>query len=175
MEPGPQPKLVVFSGLPGTGKSTLAAALARAMAAPLFAVDPIEASMWRSGLPSTMTGVAAYGIVATLADEHLRRGQSVIVDAVNPVEAARAPWRALARRYQADLKIIECICSDTAAHRERIAARVRAIAGMPEVTWDDVERRRAEYEPWSDARLVIDTAGHDPARSHAAVLACFGL
>jgi hypothetical protein len=29
---------------------------------------------------------------------------------------------------------------------------------MPEVTWERVEERRREYEPWADDRLVLDTA-----------------
>jgi hypothetical protein len=29
---------------------------------------------------------------------------------------------------------------------------------MPEVTWDRVQRRRAEFEAWTDARLTLDTS-----------------
>ncbi len=105
-----------------------------------------------------------------LADEHLRLGHSVIADAVNPVEAPRAAWRNLAAKYQADLKIIECICADEAIHRRRIEARVRNIAGMPEVTWARVLERRAEYEPWTDQRLILDTSIEAPEELIAAAL-----
>jgi len=81
------------------------------LSAPVFSVDPIEAAMWRGGLAKAQTGIAAYDVAIALADEHLRLGHSVIVDAVNPVEAPRAAWRNLASKYQADLKIIECICA----------------------------------------------------------------
>jgi hypothetical protein len=47
-------------------------------------------------------------------------------------------------------------------HRRRIEARVRNIAGLPEVTWARVLERRAEYEAWSDARLVLDTSHASP-------------
>jgi len=150
--------LIVLSGLPGSGKSTLAEGLSRTLAMPVFSVDPIEASMWRSGLARDRTGIAAYDVAVTLADEHLRLGHSVIVDAVNPVEAPRAAWRSLAEKYRAGLKIIECICADEAAHRRRIEARVRKIDGMPEITWARVLERRAEYEAWADARLTLDTS-----------------
>ena len=150
--------LIVLSGLPGSGKSTVAEGLSRTISIPLFSIDPIEAAMWRGGLSKDQTGIAAYDVAIALADEHLRLGHSVIVDAVNPIEAPRAAWRSLAAKYRAEMKIIECVCADEAVHRQRIEARVRNIAGMPEVTWDRVQRRRAEYEAWTDARLTLDTS-----------------
>jgi predicted kinase len=71
-------KLVVLSGLPGSGKSTLAEGLSRALSIPVLSVDPIEAGMRRSGLAEFQTGIAAYYVAQTLADEHLRLGHSVI-------------------------------------------------------------------------------------------------
>jgi len=125
-------KLILVSGLPGSGKSTVAEAQSRALSLPVFSIDPIEAAMWRGGLARADTGIAAYEVAIALAGEHLRLGHSVIVDAVNPVEAPRAAWRDLAATHRADLRIIECACADEAVHRMRIEARVRA--GMPEVT-----------------------------------------
>jgi predicted kinase len=163
-------KLIVLAGLPGSGKSTLAVGLSRSLSVPIFSVDPIEAAMWRGGLARAQTGVAAYDVAVTLADEHLRLGHSVIVDAVNPVEAPRAAWRNLAAQHQAGLKIIECLCADEAVHRGRIEARVRAIDGMPEITWARVLERRAEYRTWTDARLTLDTSIDTPETLLAAAL-----
>jgi predicted kinase len=166
----PESKLIVLSGLPGSGKSTLAEGLSRTLSMPVFSVDPIEAAMWQSGLAKQSTGIAAYDVAITLTDEHLRLGHSVIVDAVNPVEAPRAAWRNLAARHRADLKIIECVCADEAVHRQRIEARVRNIAGMPEVTWARVLQRRTEYEAWTDARLILDTSIDAPEQLLTAAL-----
>ena len=163
-------QLIVFAGLPGSGKSTVAEGLSRSLSIPLFPVDPIEAAMWRDGLARAETGIAAYGVAIALADEHLRLGHSVIVDAVNPVEAPRAAWRSLAVKYRADLKIIECVCADETVHRMRIEARIRDIDGMPEVSWARVLRRRAEYQPWTDQRLTLDTSVEAPERLLTAVL-----
>ena len=118
--------------------------------------------MWRNGLAQAQTGIAAYEVAAALADEQLRLGHSVIIDAVNPVEAARAAWRDLAAKHRADLKIIECICANEATHRQRIEARIRNIDGMPETPWSRVLERRAEYEPWTDQRLTLDTSAGPP-------------
>jgi predicted kinase len=150
--------LIILTGLPGSGKSTLAEGLSRALLMPVFSVDPIEAAMWRSGLARDQTGITAYEVAVTLADENLRLGHSVVIDAVNPVEAPRAAWRNLAAKHRADLKIIECVCVDQTVHRRRVEARVRNIGGMPEVTWARVLARQAEFEAWTDARLILDTS-----------------
>jgi predicted kinase len=163
-------KLIVVAGLPGSGKSTVAEALSGALSLPVFSIDPIEAAMWRGGLAKAETGIAAYEVAIALAGEHLRLGHSVIVDAVNPIEAPRAAWRDLAATHRADLRIIECVCSDETVHRMRIEARVRNIAGMPEVTWARVLQRRSEYEPWTDQRLTLDTSIKTPERLLAAAL-----
>ena len=166
--------LIVLSGLPGSGKSTLAQGVSLALSMTMFAVDPIEAEMVRAGLPRGRTGIAAYEVAQALADEHLGLQRSAIIDAVNPVEAARAAWRRLAEKHSADLKIIECVCADENVHRQRIAARLRNIASLPEVTWADVLKRRAEYEAWTDPRLVLDTSRASPEQSLAEALAYVG-
>jgi predicted kinase len=152
------PILIVFFGLPGSGKSTMAQGLSRNMSAPVFSVDPIEAAMWRAGLAKGHTDVAAYEVAQALAEEHLRLRHSVIIDAVNPIEAPRTAWRKLSMKYRANLKIIECVCADQTVHRRRIEARVRNIDGMPDITWARVLERRAEYETCTDARLALDTS-----------------
>ena len=65
---------VLVHGPSGSGKSTLAEGLSRHFSLPLFSVDPIEAAMWRGGLPRDQTGIAAYVIAQILAEEHLRLG-----------------------------------------------------------------------------------------------------
>jgi predicted kinase len=164
------PSLIVLSGLPASGKSVLAESLSRALSVTIFSIDPIEAAMWRAGLAKNQTGIAAYEVAQALADEHLRLRHSVIVDAVNPVEAPRAAWRNLAAKHRVSLKIIECVCADEAMLRQRIEAQARTVAGTPEITWARLMQRRAEYEPWTDPRLVLDTSRTSPAQLLAQAL-----
>lgn len=151
-------KVIVVSGLPGCGKSTLAEDLAEKLSLPIFSVDPIESAIIQSGFKRGFeTGLAAYLVAEALAAEQLKLGHSVIIDAVNPVQEARDMWKQLSHQHQASLRIIECTL-DSHIHRQRIDARVRNIQGMPEVTWEDVENRRDEYLPWHEERLIVDTS-----------------
>jgi predicted kinase len=152
-------KLMLVSGLPGSGKSTVADGLSRSLSIPVFS---IEAAMWRNGIARDQTGIAAYEVAAALADEQLRLGHSVIVNAVNPIEAPRQGWRNLAAKYRADLKIIECVCVNETTHRQRIETRIRNIEGVPEIPWSRVLEGRAEYEPWTGERLTLDTSDDPP-------------
>jgi predicted kinase len=149
--------IAVFSGLPGTGKTSLAQHAARLLQAPVFSVDLLEAALWRSGIRSEQgSHQAAYEILATLAEGQLRLGQSACVDAVVGLEAAREAWKTLAHRYGAELRCIECVCSDVELHRQRIERRKRNIPGWYELSWADVERSARSFQPWQGERLVVD-------------------
>lgn len=150
--------LIVVSGLPGAGKSSLADALGPKLGAPVLSVDPIEAALWRSGIqPSFETGLAAYEVVAVLAEHQLRLGLTVIADAVSSLEVARRMWRKAARSAGAPMRVIEVVCGDEQVHRRRLAGRTRGIEGFPEPAWEDVVARQQEWEPWTDDRLVVDS------------------
>lgn len=154
-------QLIVFSGLPGTGKSALAEATARQIGAPVFAKDWLEAAIVRSGMTEVpearqQLGWAGYELLTTMAERQLRLDQSVILDSVASTESIRSAWRSLALAYGAQWRVVECICSDETVHRARLALRKRNIPNWPELTWNEVERVRAYYAPWRDNRLTVD-------------------
>lgn len=155
------PLLVVFGGLPGTGKSTLATGVARALSATYLRVDAIEAAVIGAGLvpDQPAVGVSGYVIAHRVADSGLRTGLDVVVDAVNPVEVARAGWRELAAATGARLTFVEVTCSDPARHRDRVDRRASDLADWEVPDWAAVTGR--EYEPWTGPRIEIDNVG-DP-------------
>ena len=162
--------LIVVAGLPGSGKSTMAADLGGALNCAVLGVDQAEAAMWRAGVsPSGPTHHAAYLVVAALAAEQLALGHDVIVDAVNGPEPARAQWRELAHRLAAELRFIVVECGDDRVYRDRLEHRTRNIEGFPEPTWEGVLRRRAEFPPWTDERLTLDSVNSRAANLQTAL------
>jgi len=147
--------LVEFGGLPGTGKSTLARHLAERTGAVLLRVDEIEAAMRRNGLTPDQTGIAAYSVAHAVAEPHLRRGFTVIADAVNPVREAREGWRELAEACGVRHVVIETECASE-EHRRRVETRPNDVPGWVYPDWDEVRKR--EYQERTDERLVVDTA-----------------
>jgi predicted kinase len=153
-------KMIIFSGLPGTGKSSLAEALARQLGMPVFAKDWLEATLLRSGLVSTSEnkplGSAGYELLSILAERQLMLNQSVILDSVAGTQTIRTRWHQLAKQYGADRCVIECICSDETLHRARLNNRQRHIPGWHELEWADVEKAKQLYLPWEEEHLVLD-------------------
>jgi predicted kinase len=149
--------LIVFGGLPGVGKTALARAVTERLGAAYLRVDAIEAALWRAGVARDQpTGLAAYVVAHSVAEGSLAAGAVVVVDAVNPVEAARRGWRDLAQRVAKPLRVIEVICLDESEHRRRVESRTADLDGHTVPTWSDVQER--EYEPWDEPRLTVDTA-----------------
>ncbi|MFN8623470.1 MAG: ATP-binding protein [Chloroflexota bacterium] len=152
-----RPILLVVSGLPGSGKSTVASAVVGRWPAVLLSVDPIESAMAEAGLPAGFErGLAAYLVARRVGEEALRAGLDVVIDAVSSVEPARSMWRDLAAATDADLRVVMCAVDDVVL-RERLARRDRGLAAG-EPSWADVEARRAEWTPWPEPHLALDTA-----------------
>ena len=101
--------------------------------------------------------MAAYEIVAVLAEQQLGLGLTAIADAVSSLEVAREMWRKAARRAKSPMRVIEVICTDADVHRSRLAGRHRFIDGLPKPSWQDVLARQSEWEPWTEERLTLDS------------------
>jgi predicted kinase len=147
--------LILFSGLPGCGKTTLARRLASHQRLSLVSKDRVQ----RVLRDSECVGAAllGYQLILDLADEQLALGVSVIVEAVFPRVGFRADANEIAARNGAWFRPVVCVCSDEYIWRARIGSRTQYVPGWTPVGWEEVERLRGEFETWDESALVLDT------------------
>ncbi len=128
--------LIVFSGAPGTGKTTLSRPLALQLAAVYLRIDTIEQPIIAAyGNDIADTGYrVAYGV----ARDNLLLGRDVVADCVNPLNITRDAWRDVGLSAGVPVAEIEVLCSAPAEHRRRVETRTPDIPGFALPTWDQV-------------------------------------
>lgn len=158
--------LIAMAGLPGTGKSTIAAHLGARLGAAVVSVDPIESAILEAGIDRDQpTGLAAYLVTETIAESVLSAGQTIIVDAVNAVAPAREQWVELAKRQGVTIRFVETTCSDPALHSERLLAREAKTPKLSEQTRYAVEQSLEDYSEWAGPSAIVPRVTLDTSRT----------
>ncbi|QLY28568.1 AAA family ATPase [Nocardia huaxiensis] len=166
-------RLVLVGGLPGTGKSTVAAQLGRLTGAEVISSDTVRAELRARGAITGRAGVfgagayrpqakhAVYTQMLERARERLAHGVPVILDAAWTDVAERRRAVRLATDTCSDLVQLCCTCPGTMA-----AARMRTRAhGDSEATPAIAEAMAVAGEYWCGATLLdtTDTLEHTVA------------
>jgi uncharacterized protein len=174
------PFVVAIGGTVGSGKSTVAAALGRELAAPVVSSDRTRKAV-AGLLPTARGGEALYTPEAIERNyrEILRRakavldsGRGVILDATFPTRRWREAASELARGAGARFTHLETCCADRAVLRARLAAR-RTRPSVSDATDVELDHLLDGYEPVSSNEagppFTVDTS-KDPAVALAAAL-----
>ena len=149
-----KPILYIFSGLPGSGKTTLSQLAAQRVNAVYLRIDTLEQALREVCTVDVQD--EGYSLSYRIAADNLRVGMSVVADSCNPIELTRREWEQVALEAQADYVNIEVICFDASEHRLKVETRISTVPGLRLPTWSDVQNRN--YHDWTVDRIVIDTA-----------------
>jgi predicted kinase len=120
--------LYIFSGLPCSGKTTLAKALAKHTKAAYFRIDTIEQGI--KDLCSFNVQGEGYRLAYRLVEDNLKIGNDVIADSCNPLEITRKEWKETAVKNGSVYVNIVVKCSDKNEHKHRVETRKSEIKGL---------------------------------------------
>lgn len=171
--------LVVVCGLSGSGKSTVARALARRFGFENLNSDAIRKRMfqgeqssstsgeYRAGMYDERSNQLTYDSLLAEAEKSLRHGEGVIVDATFKDSANRHRFVELAERCKVPILFVECRTDENEIHR-RLLSRQQQGNSISDATWEVYLRQKEEFVPITELDeqhyIVVDGSA-DPAES----------
>jgi hypothetical protein len=167
-----QPCLVVFSGLSGSGKTSVASALQRRTGFLHLNSDIIRKQL--AGLPpdapaplererdlySPAQSARTYETMFARARQGLADGIGVIMDATFMRAVDRQAARSLAQTHGAAFLLVECRCTEDEVRR-RLEHRKQGGTGPSDADWQVYRTQKEHFEAFGrteDDRLELDTA-----------------
>ena len=160
------PRMILMHGLPGSGKTTVAAQIAPALNAVCLHSDVERKrlagvgatqhsdSPLDGGIYTASATEATYARLGALTKALLRAGQSVIVDAAFADRSRRREFVSLAKQCGAQARIVS-IDVPPEALRARVARREGLSGEYSEAGLAVLERALARHEPLDESELAL--------------------
>ncbi|SPQ99983.1 unnamed protein product (mitochondrion) [Plasmodiophora brassicae] len=160
-EPGSRPGLIIVTGLPASGKSTIA----KALDVPLAVVLRTDTIRKEGDDVAPAYDVDAkrviYEELATRAAHHLREGKRVIADATFNLAGQVDAFRHVARDLGVIFVILLCQCPDRSAVRRRLERRT---GDASDADWNVYLTMAANWQG-----PTVDTAGVVPVDTSGSI------
>jgi uncharacterized protein len=163
-----RPTVIAVMGLSGTGKTSIARAIAGELCLRVVSSDAVRKSLFEFGEKygygqgpySSAANLLTYRTMIDRARELLETDRGVVLDATFKRSADRALARRMASEAGAEWRVIECRLATEIA-KERLERRRRLNEGLSDATWETYSRQLNEFDPFDDdyhQRLEVDTS-----------------
>jgi hypothetical protein len=175
-----KPTVIAVGGLSGTGKTSVARAIAEELGLRVISSDAVRKSLFGSGRQSSRYGEGIYTAESSrLTYQKLmqqgrtfvNKDQGVILDATFQRAKDRSKLEVMAEAIGAQFRLIECQTPPEVIH-QRLDRRDTLKDGISDATWETYLHQRNEFEPITGfsqtTHLALDMRGSQCENSHAA-------
>lgn len=150
-------KLILVCGLPGTGKTTVAEAIAAKAKAYVLSTDVIRREVVDKPDYSENEKEMVYNLVFGMAQQMLGSSKNVLVDGTFYRKELRDKVKKIAASMKSELVIVEVICDENAV-RERLAKRCKGCC-TSDADFSVYLKLKKSFEPIKEKHFTIDTGG----------------
>lgn len=147
------PIILLFCGLPGVGKTTLARSVASSIGASILSSDKIRKELIRYPTYTRVEGRLIYDVLMLLTKYLTAAGIDCILDATFNRERSRKEVKRLCSN-DVQLYMIECTCTENVI-LERLRNRKNDFS---DADYSVYSKMKSIYEPVQESHLVIDTS-----------------
>lgn len=151
-------KLILVCGLPGTGKTTVAEAIAKKTKARILSTDIIRKDLVSRPSYGEQEKEMVYGMLFSMAEMMLKDGKNVLLDGTFYKEALRKRAEEIAARAGSEFRVVEVVC-DEKTIRQRLEKRCNAACAScaSDANFEVYMKVKKIFEPVRGRHFVIDT------------------
>ncbi|MFD0697649.1 AAA family ATPase [Paenibacillus sp. GCM10027628] len=153
------PKIILFRGRAGTGKSTISNELAKRLNVPVLHKDDIYDSVAGFVPEHGSRNKICFDFLYRFLENVIHSNTAIILDyGLNNIEDVRKLEKWIADRG-GELKTIHCVCSDESTWSERLTKR--SINPLPNQLITNLSELKEHYknicQEFSEGELILDT------------------
>jgi predicted kinase len=148
------PVIILFCGLPGVGKTTLAASVAKKTGATILSSDKIRKELIRYPTYASVEGRLIYDVLMLMTKYLSAAGIDCILDATFNRERSRKEVENRLRLNKVQLYVIECTCPEGVVF-ERLRNRKNDFS---DADYSVYAKMKNIYEPVQGRHLDVDTS-----------------
>jgi hypothetical protein len=145
--------LVLVCGLPGSGKSTVAAAVNERLSGELLRTDEIRKALFDKPDYTKEEKEFVYDQIEKLVEIWLMRGKSVVIDGTFYRKALRKRFIDISKGLKVPIKIVECVCGENVVEK-----RMGCRRGDPsDADFCVYKKVKSQWEPIKEKHITVDT------------------
>lgn len=144
--------IIIICGLPATGKTSLAMAIARIMGLEYFGTDMLREKMGLKGMYDAESKKAVYGKMLKVSTTSLEQHSSVIIDGTFHTKEQRKPFIDLAETYNARITWVELQANEPA-----ISQRMKKIRLFSEADMEVYRKIKTDMDPYPEGSIQLQS------------------